>query len=708
MEKIEDFCVKQCWGNSVFDYVYSEAVGNSGGKWRLTGKNMMIIGVYAPQEGVIQILESLRSNSSMVMRVPGVWRFLAHEPTLWSRVIKAIHGANGKIDEISEELGMAFRLYSGMTCGCDRAKLKNRFLEHENRHDYLEVGVPLYEASLNGDWETAKLIFDKRPELVRFGLNRKLGTALHVVATAEETNLTLQFVKNLVNMMTTEELEQRNHFSNTAFWIAAATGNVNMTMIMMEKNRSLHCIRGATYLPLSISAAEGRYKMVKYHYNLSQNMTGDHWTDKDRESVLKDCVEREIFDVALQIVNDCPELATTVSLLEVMARKPDAFATLEKNIVTRIIDPVITPVLRIFHMKVQPTVEEDTDALKLLKIIWIRVCKTMHIDEIEDMLKGPPSILFVAAEKGNTRFIVEFLKTYPDLMFDKNEDWLTIFHTAVTHRHKGIYNLMYEIGSVNCDICLETDPMGNYMHHLVGKSSKEMAAKMAGASLLMQRELLWFKEVEKIMPAYLTEEKNFNGQTAYELFSKENEDLISSGLKWMKDCMVVATLIVTVAFAVAFTVPGGYRQETGFPFFIHDTSFLVFVIADAISLFFSTISLLVFLGVLTSRHDQCDFIYSLPRKLMIGLLALFISVAAMMVTFSSSFFVLYNQGLKWVPILIATCAAVPVIVFAVLQFPLLIGMFRSTYDSHYLFNSKKRMLYKIKPKFQSSYNTVMV
>ncbi|GKB04549.1 nucleotide-binding alpha-beta plait domain-containing protein [Tanacetum coccineum] len=51
MEKIEDFCVKQCWVNSVFDYVYSEAVGNSGGKWRLTGKNMMIIGVYAPQEG---------------------------------------------------------------------------------------------------------------------------------------------------------------------------------------------------------------------------------------------------------------------------------------------------------------------------------------------------------------------------------------------------------------------------------------------------------------------------------------------------------------------------------------------------------------------------------------------------------------------------------------------------------------------------------
>ncbi|PWA65410.1 ankyrin repeat-containing domain, PGG domain protein [Artemisia annua] len=500
--------------------------------------------------------------------------------------------------------------------------------------------------------------------------------------------------------MTRKQLELQNRFLNTAFWIASATGNVNMARIMMEKNHRLQYIRGVKYFPLSISALKGKYSTVKYLYEKSDKMTGDPWTDEDRESVLVDCVERELFDVALQIVTDRPELASTVSLLKVLARKPDAFAPSEKNIVMRIIDPV------------QPAAEEDTDAMKLLKIIWKHVCETKNLNEIKNILKRPPEpfkpILFVAAERGNTRFIAEVLRMYPDLMFDKNENRHTIFHIAVMNRHQGIYNLMYEIGGVNNDICLECDKEGNYMHHLVGKTSKEMTAKMAGASLLMQRELLWFKEVEKIMPACLTEEKNIDDQTAYELFSKENEDLVSSGLKWMKDCMVVATLIVTVAFAVAFTVPGGYRQETGFPFFINDTSFLVFVIADAISLFFSTIALLVFLGVLTSRHGQRDFLYSLPRKLMIGLLALFISVASMMVTFSSSFFVLYNQGLEWVPILIATFAAVPVIVFAVLQFPLLIDMFRSTYDSHYLFNSKKRMLYNIKPKFQSSYDTVMV
>ncbi|KAD2804965.1 hypothetical protein E3N88_38342 [Mikania micrantha] len=155
-------------------------------------------------------------------------------------------------------------------------------------------------------------------------------------------------------------------------------------------------------------------------------------------------------------------------------------------------------------------------------------------------------------------------------------------------------------------------------------------------------------DVEEMMPPYKREEKNNDGQTPYELFAKENEDLVSKGLKWMKDCMVVATLIVTVAFAVAFTVPGGYNQDHGSPIFIHNRTFLVFVIADAVSLISSSTSLLVFLSVLTSQHDQRDFMYSLPRKLMIGLLTLFISVAALMVTFSTSFFVLYHKGSKWV------------------------------------------------------------
>ncbi|XP_076893590.1 uncharacterized protein LOC143545625 [Bidens hawaiensis] len=204
------------------------------------------------------------------------------------------------------------------------------------------------------------------------------------------------------------------------------------------------------------------------------------------------------------------------------------------------------------------------------------------------------------------------------------------------------------------------------------------------------------------MPPYLRGKKNNEGYTPYELFSKENNRQVSEGLQWMKDCMVVATLIVTVAFAVTFTVPGGYNQDHGPPIFIHKRTFLVFVIADAISLFSASSSLLVFLSILTSGYEQLDFLFSLPRKLLAGLLSLFISVAAMMVTFSANFFVLYHQGLKWVPILIAAFATVPVIMFAVLQFHILVDMIRSTYDSRYLFNPKKRMLYTSKQRLHSN------
>ena len=211
-----------------------------------------------------------------------------------------------------------------------------------------------------------------------------------------------------------------------------------------------------------------------------------------------------------------------------------------------------------------------------------------------------------------------------------------------------------------------------------------------------------------MMPPYLTNVKNKNGQTAYELFSKENKDLVSSGMKWMNDCMIVDTLIVTVAFAVFFTVPGGYRQDNGVPFFLHDNSYLVFVISDGISLLLSAISLLVFLSILTSRYGPRDFMYSLPSKLMIGLLGLVGSVAAMTVTFTASFFMLYRKGLIWLPILCATFAFLPAIVFVSFQYPLLIDMYRSMFDSRYLFNPKKRMLYNIKSKFRSSYSTKMV
>lgn len=166
----------------------------------------------------------------------------------------------------------------------------------------------------------------------------------------------------------------------------------------------------------------------------------------------------------------------------------------------------------------------------------------------------------------------------------------------------------------------------------------------------------------------------------------------------MKDtssqCMVGATLIATIVFAAAFTLPGGYNQNSGIPFFRKEASLIIFVIADAASLVFSSILILIFLSILTSRYAEQDFLHSLPKKLVNGLATLFLSIVTMMVTFSASFFVLYNKKLEWVPLTITGLCGIPVILYVVLQYRLLKDVFKSAYGSKYLFaRSNKRLLY---------------
>ncbi|GJV76433.1 RNA-directed DNA polymerase, eukaryota [Tanacetum coccineum] len=76
MEKMEVFCVRNCWGNYAFDFIHSNSVGNSGGilcvwdpnsfrkssstisdyfvivrgVWRKSGTDLIIIAVYAPHD----------------------------------------------------------------------------------------------------------------------------------------------------------------------------------------------------------------------------------------------------------------------------------------------------------------------------------------------------------------------------------------------------------------------------------------------------------------------------------------------------------------------------------------------------------------------------------------------------------------------------------------------------------------------------------
>ena len=201
------------------------------------------------------------------------------------------------------------------------------------------------------------------------------------------------------------------------------------------------------------------------------------------------------------------------------------------------------------------------------------------------------------------------------------------------------------------------------------------------------------QEVESVVHPSVRDSINTNGQTARELFTESHKELVKEGEKWVKEtsssCTLVGALIVTIMFAAVITVPGGNNQDSGLPTFLHGKVFMVFIICDALSLLSASTSLLMFLGVLTSRYAEEDFLRSLPIKMMIGLSTLIFSIATMMITFCASLFIIL-QGKSWVVIPVICLASLPVALFAWMEFRLLIDMVKSTYGPRILDRKLKR------------------
>ncbi|KAI5578292.1 hypothetical protein POPTR_008G023400v4 [Populus trichocarpa] len=300
-----------------------------------------------------------------------------------------------------------------------------------------------------------------------------------------------------------------------------------------------------------------------------------------------------------------------------------------------------------------------------------------------------------AVKNGIVEMIVEMVKVCPNLMHTFDKNGRVFLMSSVAHRQEKIFSLFYGLEGRNGNFLSVTDVFDNTMLHCAGElSPSTQLARISGAALQMQRELQWYREVESIVNPRAKTYCNQNGETPGQLFTKSHEKLMAAGEKWMKQVAtsstVVGALIITVMFTAAFTVPGG-NKDTGFPVFLHEKSFLIFIISDAISLFASSTSVLMFLGILTSRYSENDFLISFPRKLVIGLSTLFISVAAMMVAFCAALRIVMDGRLE-VVIPVSLLAGIPVTLFILLQFPLLVEIFMSTYGPG-IFNRKMKRWY---------------
>ncbi|KAD4179780.1 hypothetical protein E3N88_28371 [Mikania micrantha] len=353
---------------------------------------------------------------------------------------------------------------------------------------------------------------------------------------------------------------------------------------------------------------------------------------------------------------------------------------------------IIVPHIKEIELKKK----EYEDAKKVLRLVFKLISEKYGADDVSSRKLYSRPILEAACQDAYD-IVDGILEKWPEAIICKDEKGHNIIQLATMHRSLKIYNLIYTFKEhSNDDYGTMEDSSENNMLHLAGRLAPLNKLKRhTGAALQLQSELQWHQEVRNIMfPSYVTK-KNIFGETPEMVFTREHENLVNEGEKWIKavaeSCSITAALITTIVFAAAITVPGGSSQA-GVPVFTNEIAFAVLALSDAISLFTSVTALLVFLSILTSRFSEQDFLDHLPGRLFIGLCTLLVSTTAMMVAFSATLFLVFCHQKFWVIAPICGLAILPIAFFIVLQFPLVLDLFRSTCISRFgklnLHNSK--------------------
>nr|XP_004293329.2 PREDICTED: ankyrin repeat-containing protein At3g12360-like isoform X1 [Fragaria vesca subsp. vesca] len=338
----------------------------------------------------------------------------------------------------------------------------------------------------------------------------------------------------------------------------------------------------------------------------------------------------------------------------------------------------------------------------------------------------PDIPLFIATSNGILEIVEETLTVHPLLLEYTNKEKQNILHLAVMHRQSHILDRVTKRNKkLTSRLARQTDKHGFTILHYVGNMKFYKGGTQHGPALQLQEELQWYEEVKKLVPPYYAMNRSrINEQTEtlqeflrrkydqtvrelsknvgkiippksvsklgwdeskeetpIEYFGRTHGELLEEAQNWLErtsdSCSLVAALIASVAFAAAFTIPGGNSGRNGQPILIDSPFFVVFIITDALSIASSLMSLAMFLSILSSPYELDDFRHSLPRKLTLGFTSLFFSVAVTSLAFTSTLMLTTPIKKRLTTTFIYCVAVLPVTMFALLQYPLYLAFKKS-------------------------------
>ncbi|RZC84820.1 hypothetical protein C5167_047612 [Papaver somniferum] len=544
----------------------------------------------------------------------------------------------------------------------------------------------LYEALKDNDLEKATEYLNNNPKAYEEGIAYDKSTVLHMAICWSRKKI----IEDIVNRMPPDGLgyKRSSNHCHTALHLATFRGYTKVAKMMVDKNSILPQIRDEdrwTPLEYALSnVSSGQKEIVKYLYSVTRDVEPSPFSGQDGARLLCNAIDANFYVIQVNMNSAYIEPVepntsqTSDDILRKEGTNAEATSTNGEGILMRYLTQV--PLIKkIYNQKLM-----NEQVTSLLKQMLVELQDAKSIPEIIKFFQSNPEIIKVAIKHGIIEFVVECLELFDYLIWEKLPDQRMI-EMAIAQRNVSIVSLICDhshdgYGDRNGLVSTLDDDENTILHYAAKIAPSVQLNLVSGVALQVQRELQWLKGVESIMSEDDKFKRNKEGYTAQFVFTTEHKELLKEAEDWMKDtsgsCMIVAALIATVAFAAAFTVPGGNISDTssiknGAPVFLGKDSFTVFAVADAFALFSSITSVLMFLAIYTSRYAEMDFLKSLPQKLIIGLATLFTSMAAILVAFCASLFIVVgNKGL--IPIVLFGC--VPVVLFAWLQLPLFYEM----------------------------------
>ncbi|KAA8516904.1 hypothetical protein F0562_017278 [Nyssa sinensis] len=309
------------------------------------------------------------------------------------------------------------------------------------------------------------------------------------------------------------------------------------------------------------------------------------------------------------------------------------------------------------------------------------------------LVKSP---ILIAAQNGIKELVEKIIEHIPIAIGEMDPEGKNVVLLAAENAQIEVYKFLLKKFGQYDSIFHKIDHQWNTALHHAATQARYDAELNPSSTLVMKWDLNWFeiKErglkcrlfhripefVKSKIPPYLTVYLNEQGKTADKVFSDEHTKLMENASEEVKkiadSCSIVATLVATVAFATSVTIPGGPDPD-GTPVLERHPGFIVFAISSLLALSFSMTSLLTFLSILNTRPSERDFGNKLPRKILLGMISLLVSLAMIVISYCSSHFFLLKDVLKIDARPVYATLGVAITVFTAFQFLKSFDFFKS-------------------------------